>query len=71
MNYLITYTAYSRSGKILSEGKVRAKNKANELDAKIKFHIHLELKYPDLGKLIIHKIEIDDPIFGLFGDIFK
>ena len=70
MNFLITYTAYNLNGEVIKSGKMRAKNKFNEFDAKCGLEKHLKKVYPNMFKLVIHTCEQDFDL-GIFGDLFN
>ena len=70
-NYIIKYTILSKSGSVLKDGEIKAKNKYNKLDAKIKLEIYLQKKHPDFGSLIIHSCTEENVFFDMFKDIFK
>ena len=69
-NYLMKYEVYSETGKLLHEGKIKAKKKESEFAAKAGFGTHIEKKYGNCCKLIILSCSKE---FGLedFGDIFN
>ena len=70
-NYLIEYTAQTKSGKILKSGIMRVKNKYSSIDAQVKFEEYLINKYADFGKLIVHSCMEENPFSSIFGDIFN
>ena len=70
-NYLIEYTAQDKNGDVLKSGTIRAKNKYSGVEAQIKFEDYLKKKYPDFGKLIVHKCTEEAQFSSIFGDIFK
>ena len=69
-NYIIKYTVISNNNIVLKNGKIRAKNRLSELDAKIKLEAYLNKKYRNFGRLIVHDCYIDNRINSIFGDIF-
>ncbi len=69
MNFIIQYTAKSKSGAVLAQGKVRAKNKATKFEAQVMFEEHLRKKHTDFGMLIIHSC-LEERVSDIFGDIF-
>ena len=68
--YLMKYEVYDEAGKLLKQGKIRAKKKESEFAAKAGFGSNIEKKYGANCKLIILSCTRD---FGLgdFGDIFN
>lgn len=75
-NFLIDYVCYDKNGKVLAEGKVRAKRKFNAFEAQCTFEKHLKNKYPNFGHLIINSCNLDifnsfNSTFDSFGDYFK
>ena len=70
MNYIIEYTITSYNGSVLKKGKMRAKNKASEFEAKAKFGEWIKKRYPNCNKLIIHSCYEEGSIIDSFGDIF-
>jgi hypothetical protein len=58
-NYIIEYTAFDKKGNILIKGKVRAKNKLSEFEAKCSFEDHLKKKHPSFGRLVVHGCQVD------------
>ena len=70
-NYIIEYTVKSKNGDVLKTGKMKAKNRLSEFEAKVKFEEWLKKQYPDFGFLVIHKCELENPLSGLFGDMFN
>lgn len=57
MNYLIEYVCFSKSGKILDEGKVKAKGAKDAIHAQIRFEQYLKNKYASFGRLEVKSIE--------------
>lgn len=72
MNYLIEYSIYNKEHKI-NQGSIRARNKQNELDAKIKLEQYLIRKNPDMTRMIVHSCIPDMDISSMFNmfDMFK
>lgn len=71
--YIIEYEAYSISNELIKSGKIRAKNKSSEIEAKCEFEKYLKNKYNNFGKLIIKSCKeepIFNNIFNSFNDIF-
>ena len=69
-NYIIEYTAKAKNGMVLKSGKMRAKNRMSSFEAQVKFEKWLENKYDNFGKLIVHSCKEENPLNGIFGDIF-
>lgn len=65
--YLIVYTVYDNDNIVIHTGKLKAKNKMSEFDAKVKTEDHLKKKYPNFHRLVIHQCRQD----SIFGDIFS
>jgi hypothetical protein len=70
-NYILTYTLYDKNNKIIISGKMRAKRKLSEFDAKCGLEKHLKGKYPSMCGLVVHSCCEDYVIFEMFKDIFK
>ena len=67
-NYIITYTIYNESGKVIKSGKMKVKNKLNDLDAKVKLEIYLKSKNKMMESLIIHSCKENNIFNEFFGD---
>lgn len=81
MNYIIEYSIIDNNGlTVRSHKKMRAKNRVNEFDAKVRLEQFFIKKYSNFGQLIIHDCKIDNPFTDLsdgfdkksdqFGGIF-
>lgn len=68
MTFIIEYTALAKNGDMLANGKIKAKNKISDFEAKCGLEEFLKRKYTNFGKLIVKKCEQD--IFSVF-DFFK
>lgn len=68
--YIIKYTVKSKNGSVLKHGKIKAKNRLSELDAQVKLEEWLKKKYSNFGGLIVHECHAENPIEGIFGNIF-
>lgn len=68
-NYIIEYQALDATGKIIKEGKIKAKNKLSKFDAQCGFEEHLKKTLPNFSRLIVKKCVED--YFGIFSQIFK
>lgn len=66
-SYILEYTAYDKNGDIIKSGKMRAKNKLSEFEAKCGLEKHLKTKYVDMYNLVIHSCYIDFG-FDIFND---
>ena len=67
-NYIISYTAYDKSGKVLkADGQMRVKNKLSKFEAQCSFEEHLKKKYANFGKLVVHSCTVDF-MGGMFGN---
>lgn len=55
--YIIEYTCLDKEGRVLASGKMKAKNKMSEFDAKASFENYLIKKHPSFGRLIVVKCE--------------
>jgi hypothetical protein len=68
--YLIEYSVYNSSGNVIKDHKkMRIKNKASELAAKIGLEKYLERKIEGFSHMVIHKCEVENPFQSMFGDI--
>lgn len=65
--YIIKYSAFSQSGTLLKEGKIRAKNKISEFDAQASFENHLQKTLTGFHKLVVHECYCAN----IFGELFK
>jgi len=70
-NYIIEYTIEDKSRIVIKHGKMKVKNKENEIEAQIKFEAYLKKKYSNFGQLIVHKCSVDNSFNNIFGDIFN
>ena len=59
MTYLIKYTIFDQKGGIIKIGKMRVKNKPNELVAKCSLETFLKKKYPAMVRMVVHSCEPD------------
>ena len=76
MDYIIKYTAIDRNGLLIKSGKIKANNKNSEFEAKVTFEKHLQNKYSNFGRLVIHNCYGDSPPNNTFDidfmkDLFK
>lgn len=70
--YIIKYTVYDTNGKILkSDGEINCKNRASDIEAKVKLEEYLIKKYPTFGRLVV--LSCNEDIFGIssLGDYAK
>ena len=70
-NYLIKFTVKDKNGIIIKSGKIRAKNRYSEIDAKCKLEEFMKKKYINFGSLIVHNCIEDNIMNSIFGDWFK
>lgn len=69
-DYLMEYIVYDKRGDVLKKGKIKAKRKRNEFEAKAGFGKHIEKKYGNtLGRLEITSCK-DSSFEDLFGNMF-
>jgi hypothetical protein len=62
--YIIRYNVYDINDKLIkSEGEINCKNRASEIEAKVKLEEYLKKKYPTFGRLVI--ISCSEDIFGI------
>lgn len=68
--FIINYIAYDLQGNTIKHGVIKAKNKNNEFEAKVKLEQYLEKKYPNFGRLVINECFPENPFSDIFGNIF-
>jgi len=68
--FIIEYSVFDKNGKILKNGKIKVKNKANSLEAQCMLDKFLEKRYKNFGRLIVHDCKEEDSINSVFGNIF-
>lgn len=68
-NYIIEYRAYSRTGNLLRQGKVIAKNKMGAFHAKYSFEEYLSEKYKNFGWLVVGRCYEDDFLSKYFNPL--
>lgn len=69
-NYLITYTVKNKRGDVIKSGKIRAKNKFSDFEAKAGLERHLRKTITDFHTLIIHSCGSED-LFVSIGEILE
>jgi len=69
--YLIEYRVLDKSGQVLKAGKMKVKNKMNDLHAKIELELFLKIKYPGFNRLIVDSCVEDNDFMSMFDDIFN
>lgn len=69
-NFIIKYTAYDGQGKVLKEGKMRAKKKASEFEAKVGLEEWFKKTLPSFNRLVISEC-YKESILGDMGDLEK
>ena len=68
--YLIEYRVLDKSGQVLKAGKMKVKNKMNDLHAKTELELFLKKKLPSFDKLIVDSC-IEDYDGSNFMDYFS
>lgn len=67
-DYLISYTIYDNSGKVIKSSRMKVKNKLNEMDAKVKLEVYLKSKNKMMDRLVIHSCSEDNIFNEIFGN---
>lgn len=67
--FVFSYTASDRDGKVLKQGRTKAKNMFTEFEAFAKFEDHLRKQFPTLHKL--HTFNVTQESFDWFMNAFK
>ena len=70
-NFLIEYHVLNKSGQILKAGKIKVKNKMNNLHAKIELEVFLKIKHPEFDRLVVISCVEDSDFMSMFGEIFN
>ncbi len=68
--FLISYTAFDSSNRVIKEGQFKVKNQESEIGAKINFEKYLQRTLKGFHRLYIKKCT-EMPFSGQFGDIFN
>ena len=66
--FIIQYQVADKSGAIIQEGKIRAKNKISPFAAKCGLEDYLKKKHRNMEKLVV--LSCKEEIFNSFKDIF-
>lgn len=66
MNFIIKYKAFSSKGKIIKQGKIRAKNKPNKFAAQCGFEDHLKKTLPEFSRLEVESCK-EETLEGFFN----
>ena len=70
-DYLMEYVVYDKRGDVLKKGRIKAKKKRSQFEAKAGFGQYMEKKYSDtLGRLEITSCKQDFLMGDMFGNMF-
>ena len=69
--YIIEYRVLNKKKQTIKDGKMKVKNKMNDLHAKIELEIFLKEKYPGFDKLVVVSCVEDNDFMSMFGEIFN
>jgi len=64
--FIISYTTFTPTGRIIKEGKIKVKNQLSDLNAKVNLESYLKRKHPNFGYMVVKTCYEDNDIFNYF-----